>query len=98
MGGGNTKSMLVLWRDWELDRILLAADNGTVLVGLSALTKLSDVQQDSMAQWILDELEDEARWDRAFTESPPQLEMLGEKALEDFRAGRTEELDPDNLK
>lgn len=37
VGGGNTKSMLALWREWELDRILLqAADNGTVLTGISA--------------------------------------------------------------
>lgn len=37
VGGGNTKSMLALWREWKLDKILLnAADNGTVLAGLSA--------------------------------------------------------------
>jgi dipeptidase E len=37
VGGGNTKSMLALWREWELDRILLkAAQNGTILAGNSA--------------------------------------------------------------
>lgn len=37
VSGGNTKSMLALWREWELDRILRkAADNGTVLTGISA--------------------------------------------------------------
>ncbi len=37
VGGGNTKSMLALWREWELDRILkLAGENGTVLAGISA--------------------------------------------------------------
>jgi peptidase E len=37
VGGGNTKSMLALWREWELDRILLkAATEGTVLAGISA--------------------------------------------------------------
>jgi peptidase E len=37
VGGGNTKSMLALWREWGLDRILRqAADNGTVLAGISA--------------------------------------------------------------
>ncbi|MFN8374774.1 MAG: peptidase E [Anaerolineae bacterium] len=37
VGGGNTKSMLALWREWGLDVILRkAADNGTVLAGLSA--------------------------------------------------------------
>lgn len=37
VGGGNTKSLLALWRDWGLDRILRKAwANGTVLGGLSA--------------------------------------------------------------
>jgi peptidase E len=37
VGGGNTKSMLALWREWGLDRILdQAYRNGTVLAGLSA--------------------------------------------------------------
>ncbi len=37
VGGGNTKSMLALWREWGLDRTLRqAADSGTVLAGISA--------------------------------------------------------------
>lgn len=37
VGGGNTKSMLALWREWGLDHILRkAAANGTVLAGISA--------------------------------------------------------------
>ncbi|MBI1258717.1 MAG: peptidase E [Chloroflexi bacterium] len=37
VGGGNTKSLLALWREWELDRILWqAGENGTVLAGISA--------------------------------------------------------------
>lgn len=37
VGGGNTKSMLALWREWELDTILRqAGENGTVLAGISA--------------------------------------------------------------
>ncbi len=37
VGGGNTRSMLALWRDWELDRILRKAyDAGIVLAGISA--------------------------------------------------------------
>jgi len=37
VGGGNTKSLLALWRAWELDRILRqAAEAGTVLAGISA--------------------------------------------------------------
>lgn len=37
VGGGNTRSMLALWREWGLDRILRqAGENGTVLAGVSA--------------------------------------------------------------
>jgi hypothetical protein len=64
---------------------------------IEELNKLSEPQQESMAQWILDELEDEARWDQTFADSLPQLEKLGKKALEDYRAGRTTELNPDEL-
>ena len=36
-GGGNTKSMLALWRNWGIDSVLKQAmENGTVLVGISA--------------------------------------------------------------
>jgi hypothetical protein len=64
---------------------------------IEQLAKLPDEQQESMAQWILDELEDEQRWDRAFAASLPKLEKLGKKALDDYYAGRTQELDPDGL-
>ena len=37
VGGGNTKSMLAVWRDWGLDRILRTAwERGVVLGGVSA--------------------------------------------------------------
>jgi dipeptidase E len=37
VGGGNTKSMLALWREWKLDRILREAyKRGVILCGISA--------------------------------------------------------------
>lgn len=37
VGGGNTKNLMALWREWELDVALRQAyDNGTILAGLSA--------------------------------------------------------------
>lgn len=37
VGGGNTKSMLALWREWELPELLReACEQGSVLAGLSA--------------------------------------------------------------
>lgn len=55
---------------------------------IAELAKLPETQQDSMAQWILDELEDETRWNQALAASLSQLEKLGEKALEDYQNGR----------
>ena len=37
VGGGNTRSMLALWREWHLDEIFREAyENGTILAGISA--------------------------------------------------------------
>ena len=37
VGGGNTKSMLAVWKEWKLDRILkVAYRNGIVMSGVSA--------------------------------------------------------------
>jgi peptidase E len=37
VGGGNTKSMLALWRDWGVDLLLKSAlERGTLLAGVSA--------------------------------------------------------------
>ncbi|MFX3675012.1 MAG: Type 1 glutamine amidotransferase-like domain-containing protein [Paenisporosarcina sp.] len=37
VGGGNTKNLMALWREWELDiAIRHAYENGTILAGISA--------------------------------------------------------------
>jgi hypothetical protein len=54
-------------------------------------------EQDELARWLLEELEDEARWDAAFAASQDALSKLADEALEDRRQGRTEPLDPDAL-
>lgn len=37
VGGGNTRNLLVLWKEWGLDHILREAwKNGVVVAGLSA--------------------------------------------------------------
>ncbi len=37
VGGGNTRALLVLWREWGLDRVLREAwESGVVLAGISA--------------------------------------------------------------
>lgn len=37
VGGGNTKNLMALWKEWELDKAIREAyENGTILSGLSA--------------------------------------------------------------
>lgn len=59
--------------------------------------KLSKEEQDKLARALLDELASERRWDELFTGSQDLLGQLADEALEEHRAGRTKELDPDKL-
>ena len=59
--------------------------------------RLSEKHQDVIAALILEEIEDEARWDAAFASSHDVLEKLAAEAEEEGRQGLTETLDPDAL-
>jgi hypothetical protein len=59
--------------------------------------KLPDEAQDQLATHLLQELADEARWDAALAASASKLERLAAEALEEYRAGKTEELGFDQL-
>jgi hypothetical protein len=61
------------------------------------VARLPDHEQDAFARWLMDELESERRWSRAFETSQGQLAELAREALEDDLADRTEPLDPDRL-
>jgi hypothetical protein len=61
------------------------------------ITKLSEQEQEAVAAWILEELASERRWDTAFADSQEKLVHLANEALAEYRAGRTQELDPDAL-
>ena len=54
-------------------------------------------RQNAIASLILDEIDDEARSDAAFANSPDVLEQLVAQAAEEDRKGLTEVLDPDAL-
>lgn len=54
--------------------------------------KLAPETQDRIAAQLLEEMADEAKWDAAFAASGNTLERLASEALEEYRAGRTEEL------
>lgn len=55
---------------------------------LIEVDKLPLEKQDFIATIILEELEDEQRWDKAFAESQDLLAKLAEEARADIKAGR----------
>ena len=66
----------------------------------AAIAKLATLpvdEQDRIAQWLLDELRDDEHWTRQFAASRDALSNLAAEARADHAAGRTVDLDPDNL-
>lgn len=60
-------------------------------------SKLPDVEQNALAKWLLEEIEAERKWDRAFAESEDMLERLADEAIEARRRRKTTPLDIDKL-
>lgn len=50
--------------------------------------KLPDAEQDALAALILDEIEDDRRWDEAFAKSPGKLAALAARAAEQVQSGQ----------
>lgn len=59
--------------------------------------KLSPAEQDLLASRLLAELAAEDEFDRAIAGSADKLARLAAKAVAEYRAGITEELDPEQL-
>jgi hypothetical protein len=59
--------------------------------------QLSSEHQNVIAALILEEIEDEARWDAAFAGSHDLLEELAAEADEEDRRGLAKALDPNSL-
>ncbi|MBD2410624.1 hypothetical protein FACHB389_17570 [Nostoc calcicola FACHB-389] len=62
---------------------------------IARVKQLPETEQDAIAALILEELEDEARWDKAFAQSHDVLAELAAAALAEDQAGKTQELDPE---
>lgn len=54
-------------------------------------------EQDAFARWILDELESEDQWNKAFADSQEALARMATEIREEHSRGRTQPLDPDHL-
>ncbi len=64
---------------------------------IAQIEKLPSDKQDALATIILEELEEDQRWDDSFARSPDLLAKLAAEAMAEYRAGKTQELDPKTL-
>ena len=64
---------------------------------LVEVNKLPPDKQDTIASIILEELEDERRWDRSFADSQDKLAQLAQKVRTDIDAGRVHKIGFDEL-
>lgn len=59
--------------------------------------KLSDAEQDAIAAIILEEIEDDRRWEETLARSPSKLAALVARADEQVQAGKCRRLGFDEL-
>ena len=60
-------------------------------------SELPPAEQDLLASRLLAELAEDDEFDRAIAASSESLARLAREALGEYRAGKTQELDPDAL-
>jgi hypothetical protein len=59
--------------------------------------KLPEEEQQAIGALLLEEIEDNRRWDALLAQPSEVIERMADQALEDHRLGRTLPLDPENL-
>ena len=64
---------------------------------LNKLGELPESEQDSIATWLISELESEERWTNILSDSSDAIGRLADEALAENTAGQTKELDPNKL-
>ncbi|MBM4055430.1 MAG: hypothetical protein FJ264_12375 [Planctomycetes bacterium] len=56
-------------------------------------SKLSELEQDVLARWLIDEIISERKWEKAFAGSEDVLDKLADEALTEHAHGKTKPLD-----
>jgi len=70
---------------------------GMLEKAFNAASKLSDIEQNTLARWILEEIDSDKKWDSLFAESEDILGQLALAALSEEKQGKTKELDVSEL-
>jgi hypothetical protein len=60
-------------------------------------SKLPEVEQNALAKWVMEELEAETKWRKAFAASEDVLDKLADEALAEHKAGKTKPLNVRDL-
>jgi hypothetical protein len=68
-----------------------------VLQAFHEMLQLPRQDQEAIAARMLEEIEDERKWNASFAATGGKLDGLVDEALRDIRAGRTPPLDPDRM-
>lgn len=61
------------------------------------VSELPEIEQDTLAKWLLEELKSERQWDRMYTESQDVLERLANEALDAHKKGKIKPMDFNRL-
>jgi len=64
---------------------------------IAKLATLPPDEQDRVAQWLIEELQDDERWATRFAQSQSALSKLAAEARADAAQDRSTDLDPDKL-
>jgi hypothetical protein len=64
---------------------------------IAKVKELPPAQQDAIATLILEELEDEALWDKKFGQSQNALAKLASEAMAEYRSAITEKVSPKSV-
>jgi hypothetical protein len=77
----------------------MGADEMTQLLerAFGEARKLSASEQDAIAALILEEIDDDRRWDKAFANSQNELSRLATKVRRDIADGRVRDVGIDEL-
>ena len=60
-------------------------------------SRLPELEQNALAKWVLEELEAEGRWEKAFAGSEDVLDRLADEALAAHKQGKTKPLNNEAL-
>jgi hypothetical protein len=92
-----TRGLSPLQADLKTETELILVMTKLLEKAFKKAQELPEVEQIRVAEWLMSELEDDAKWNISFATSSDALTKLAAEALAEHRAGLTEPLDPDSL-